>query len=325
MIGPKASVSGGQLRASITKTDADASISCVVPVVNANYVKLRAAIAVVDAQANISYVMPAVGIRYIQLEVAASLDTLNKNPFTADSFVIFDTAALLAAKNFYDSVISTSELKSYTLGKNIADSASVSENINVLLVFIRNFADIANISDSKALAYIKSLANTVTVSDDDTYLASKKVSDGVAMQDGADATDGNVTNVSKYVMNMAFPIDAWAKDVQKALLDSQNILERPYISFARPVADSFTVFDSNSFITDIGKTDTVSTTESRFYDFFKGISSDSIAFSDQMVKNSVKGLSDSAAPDDAGWLYAQNYCDITYFLEDYVGEYRTFT
>ena len=73
------------------------------------------------------------------------------------------------------------------------------------------------------------------------------------------------------------------------------------------------------------KADTVSFIDSPANDFFKQITPDSIAFSDQIVKNPGKELSDSAAPDDTGWLIAQNYCDITYFLEDYVGEYRTFT
>jgi hypothetical protein len=38
-----------------------------------------------------------------------------------------------------------------------------------------------------------------------------------------------------------------------------------------------------------------------------------------------KAIADMIELADAGSLVAQNYCDITYFAEDYVGESRTFS
>jgi hypothetical protein len=37
-----------------------------------------------------------------------------------------------------------------------------------------------------------------------------------------------------------------------------------------------------------------------------------------------KALIDSTSASDAGILISQDYCDITYFAEDYVGTSRTF-
>ena len=288
-------------------------------------VKLRVSVAVVDAHANISYVMPVAGIKYIELKVKASLDTVNRNPYIVDSTVVFDTVALEAAKKFYESIGSTDVIKNYVFDKGLKDSVSALDTVNVLLIFIRNFADSANITESKAIAYFKAFSSDFSLTDNDTYSSSKKISDGVAMQDGADATDGNVTSISKYVMNMAFPTDIWVKAVQKALSDTQSTTDSLAYLVNRVDNDLVYTEDTKTFSTALGKTDTVLLTESRFSDFSKGTVLDSIAFSDQIVKNPNKGLSDSAAPEDTGRLYAQNYCDITYFLEDYVGEYRTFT
>ncbi|NDH91117.1 MAG: hypothetical protein EBZ22_09605 [Flavobacteriia bacterium] len=59
------------------------------------------------------------------------------------------------------------------------------------------------------------------------------------------------------------------------------------------------------------------------YAFAKGISNVTI-LSDATSRAVQKPFADTALPSDSGSLVMQNYCDPTYFLEDYVGVSRTF-
>ena len=45
---------------------------------------------------------------------------------------------------------------------------------------------------------------------------------------------------------------------------------------------------------------------------------------DQAVLTAGKGLSNSVATADSGSVLKQDYCDITYFSDDYVGAKYTF-
>lgn len=293
--------------------------------VSTSRVRLRAGISVVDARANVTYVIPAPAINYILLKVEPSLDVLNKNPFVAETQVILDSTALAVAKAARDSILVPDYIRStFNLAKT--DSVSFSEVVRTLLIFIRNFADTANISDAVAYSYLKNTFDAVAANDDiQSQDFSKFIPDGVAMQDGADVTDGNQHHFEKGIMNMAFIGDANQIYLERTASDSVSMLDAKAIAFSRTLLDAFGFTDAQSFIIEMAKADTATVSESLANAFSKLISSDSIAFSDQIVKNPGKGLSDSAAPEDTGRLYAQNYCDITYFLEDYVGEYRTFT
>jgi hypothetical protein len=294
--------------------------------VSTSRVRLRAGISVVDARANVTYVIPAPAISYVLLKVEPSLDVLNKNPYVGETQVVLDSTALAIAKRASDSVLSTDAVTSKIFGLGKYDSVSTADVVSVLLIFIRNFADTANVSDAVAYSYLKNLFEAVAASDDiQSQDFSKFIPDGVAMQDGADVTDGNQHHFEKGIMNMAFATDANQIYIERTSSDSVNMLDAKAIAFSRTLLDAFGFTDAQTFIVEMAKADAATVSESLATAFSKLISADSIAFSDQIVKNPGKGLSDSAAPDDTGWLYAQNYCDITYFLEDYVGEYRTFT
>jgi hypothetical protein len=293
--------------------------------VRSSEVKLRASIAVVDAHAEVSYVLPVAAISYIDMKLTASLDVLNKNPYVSDTQVVIDKAVLAVAKQFSDSFSTADAITGKVFGLNKADSISFIDALVVVITFIRDFADAASVSDAVAVDTAKALFDSVGNTDTDSYDFSKFIPDGVAMQDGADVQDGNVHHFEKYVMNMAFPTDANQKFFEKLLSDAFSPIDALSVSFSKPLFDSFAFTDTQTFDFGIVKSDSVNTTESLASAFSKQISPDSIAFSDQIVKNPGKGLSDSAVPEDVGSLRSQGYCDITYFAEDYVGESRTFT
>ena len=53
--------------------------------------------------------------------------------------------------------------------------------------------------------------------------------------------------------------------------------------------------------------------------------SEMLAVSDTQTVVFAANKSDNAVLSSSGSLLMQDYCDITYFLEDYVGQTRTFT
>jgi len=52
---------------------------------------------------------------------------------------------------------------------------------------------------------------------------------------------------------------------------------------------------------------------------------EALAVSDTQTVVFATNKSDNAVLSSSGVLSMQDYCDITYFLEDYVGQTRTFT
>ena len=294
-------------------------------IVSTSMVKLRVGISVVDARAEVSYVLPVAAISYIDMKLTASLDVLNRNPYVSETQVVVDKAVLAVAKRFSDGFSTADAITDKAFGLNKSESVSFIDALVVVITFIRDVADSALLSDAVAVDAIKNLFDSVGNTDTNSYDFSKFIPDGVAMQDGADVQDGNVHHFEKYVMNMAFPTDANQKFFEKLLLDTFSALDALSVSFSKPLFDSFAFTDTQTFDFGIVKSDSVNTTESLANAFSKQISPDSIAFSDLIVKNLGKGLSDFVVPEDVGSLRLQNYCDITYFAEDYVGESRTFT
>lgn len=287
--------------------------------------KIRASIAVVDASASITYTVPVAVISAIQLSISnAGLDTTNKNPYVNEIQIILDSVFLSTAKKLQDLVVPVDSVGK-SLAKPATDIFSVSDTVRTLLIFIRKFSDATNTSDHVAISALKNIADSYALADSRSAAFNKLIPDGVAMQDGADIADGLVTNITKYIMNMAFTNDAKVIDYSKSVLDSFTQTDAKAIDFSRPVLDSFGLLDSNTIVTALAKAESLAAVDQIYLGLSKLISGDSVVFSEQIVNNLGKVLSDTAAPDDAGWLYAQNYCDITYFAEDYVGEYRTFT
>ena len=52
--------------------------------------------------------------------------------------------------------------------------------------------------------------------------------------------------------------------------------------------------------------------------------SDTVTISDVFESGQNPAEGDDASISDSGSLHSQGYCDVTYFLEDYVGISRTF-
>lgn len=292
---------------------------------NVSYSKPRLSIAVVDAASNTEYVLAAAAVDYILLQTSAELDPLGKNPYVGEFLVVPDAKVISFAKALNNSFTTSDSITAKSVNKGLTDSASVTDVVTTLLIFIRNFADTIGVSEFVAIDSAKLLAHSVSLSDEDTLDFSKVINDGVAMNDGADVADGLLMAYTKAVMNIVFASEAKVIAFSKALATSQSVDDSLAFELGKPLAHAFGLNDIATLVVSLLKADSVTPSDAYSYAFDKSILGDTASLTDFVSKNPGKGLSSTSTVDDSGSLLSQGYCDITYFAEDYVGESRTFT
>ena len=129
----------------------------------------------------------------------------------------------------------------------------------------------------------------------------KAASDSVTMSD-------SVVTVLIFLRDFADTVslsDSTAKLISPAYVETVSTSDANVIAFDSGKADSFSLSDFTAAVYSPAYSDTVSS-------------------SDATTLSTDKLFSETMSTSDSGSLIAQNYCDITYFAEDYVGEYRTF-
>lgn len=244
-----ASVQNAKPRLSVTLVDAvveservlaKADISKITPVITRSQVIPTAAVA---------YTIPAAEIAYISLFLDVEIDNTGLFRYIPESVVLVDGKVIAFSKSPTDSVsFADSQTRETSLGK--ADSVTMLDVLQSLLIFVRLFEE--------------------TIS----------------------------------------PSDASTKSVGKAASDSIATSETLAFTFEKYLSDAFALND----LSDVNGT-TIS-----FSDFTNNV----VSSSDLILLLSSKTIQDSVTSSDSGYLFSQGYCDLTYFAEDYVGEYRTF-
>jgi len=138
--------------------------------------------------------------------------------------------------------------------------------------------------------------------DDATTIAfDQATSDSVAMSD-------NVVTVLIFIRDFAETIslvDSAAKLISPAYVETVSTSDTKVIAVGITKADSFSLSDFTAVVYSPAYSDTVSSP-------------------DVTRLATSKLFSETMSTSDSGLVVAQNYCDITYFAADYVGESRTF-
>lgn len=191
-------------------------------------VKPKVSVSVVFAVADASYVLADATVYYIQPVLDAYLDTTGKFKFVMDVLAPTDAVSLHPSKRAVDS-IALSDDSTLDVGKNLSDSIGLSETFVRTLVFIRNLADTAPVSDFSARSTSKALVDSFTFVDDTAFSLTKALSDGVAMSDTSSAVDGSQFSFSKYITNLAFTSDATAFLTQKSLSETVSGVDSGYL------------------------------------------------------------------------------------------------
>ena len=115
---------------------------------------------------------------------------------------------------------------------------------------------------------------------------------------------------------------------QRALTDAFTIVEQLTKNALENKADIATAIDQKYLATSKRFNDTVGMIDNMDTDIqylLIKTMSELVSISDASIISFSSTKSDSVTANSAGLLVSQNYCDITYFLENYVGTSRTFT
>lgn len=187
----------------------------------------------------------------------------------------------------YVELVSSARLDSTGLYTFVADSAMPGDRASRSVSKPR--ADSTTATDVRVCAVWKPAADSVSTTDAlvATLIFMRVFSDAAAVSSAA----------------------AWA--IHKPAADTSTVADLSWRAIAKAVADG------------VGMNDSFAMGDGALYSFSKAISNVTI-LSDTQRRAVTKPRADGAAVSDAGVLTIQDYCDIDYFLDDYVGESRVF-
>jgi len=161
--------------------------------------------------------------------------------------------------------------------------------------------DATTLAITKQLTDIAELAEQISLGTSKSFADSQAMSDLIALIVNFDRIFSDTTSFS----------DAATRSVDKVLADSVTETDAATRAVTKLIADSLAMADS---VVGINFTDNED----------DAVAIDDLGIDDDPEWNLGKNLADTASTTDAGLLIMQDYCDITYFLEDYVGQARTF-
>lgn len=244
----------------------------------------------------------------------------------AESLASVDLAAKAFTKPLFDAVTGIYDDVARSTGKGLTDSFTMEDSVDIEYWIEKNLAETQAIADLAAITSDKPFIDSSAISDSIANTAQKGLDD---------------------LLNS--PIDSIsAIDVVKGLSESQAIADsiQTTLIFIRDVADTLVSSDlaaltsifENSEILATSDDDTLSvskglTEELNLIDNMDGdieynivkLVGELLASTDSPAIAFATQMSDNAVTSSSGVLAMQDYSDITYFLEDYVGTSRTFT
>jgi len=273
--------------------------------------------------ANKSYVEPIFRTSYIQVKVFAEVTF--PDVLAVDIVTPTDLVSLSTNKTLVDSTNSLIDKLIKSLGKGNVDSLTSTDAIS-LKSFGKALADSQGISEAKAISTAKRALDAISPADSPSFRAIKSLADSVSL-----------------------PVEVVKRVINKALSDSVTLTDvaSAFKLYIRTYADSLTTPDSVKLLdTPATKVEVAITTDAsnlsttkklteglNLHDDMDGILD--FAFvklvSELLTSADLKTIvftgqkADNIAISSNGVLSMQDYSDITYFLEDYVGISRTFT
>jgi hypothetical protein len=287
---------------------------------------IRSAISI---SASAEYAVPVASVEYVELAVSAFLDTTGKYKVLLDLTVmadglVFDTTKPLADLITPPDAISVAALKTLADGFAMNDGSEAVDGS--VYSFAKGISNVVSAPDAAAVSAAKSLTDTIASVD----LVAKSLSRPVA--DVFDLADAETVSALKGLSDSFSPTDSVATlllfirnfsnsasvaDTQAILFALANRTETIYVAdedvigYQKNLADGFAMNDDSEAV------------DGSVYVFAKGISNVAFVAEESSFSFATSRVESTTAV-DAGVVSVQNYCDLTYFLEDYVGTSRVF-
>jgi hypothetical protein len=167
----------------------------------------------------------------------------------------------------------------------------------------KKLVDTPTTSETLSKTFSKSLSDLARLADS----AQVSRSTGVSKTDTGAATDFAVKQVGKGLTEVSTMAEVIARSIGKTFSETPITSDTPLKTFSKALFDLTSLSDSlqTSRVTSTSSTDT-----STMADF--------------TAKLVGKASVDNATVNDVGYIRGQDYCDFTYFSEDYVGYSQTF-
>ena len=317
-----ASITTARPRLGVVIVDPVVESGSVVPVVTAQLTQPIVTTGYVSAVATTSYVIPAPNISYISMIFSADIDVSGLFSCKIDSVTLTDGKIISFAKSQSELFV-VSDGIAKLLSRPVADSISLSDITTRTLIFLRSFADTQSISDASDILFAKVAAHSVLMSDAFASVFSKSASDSVVVAELSAKT------VAKYLADTFSISDSTYLATDKLFADSQSLADQVILGVDKLLSESLIPADAVAF--DITKSiadgfamnDSADATDGLTFTFSISVSN-VIFVSDAEQKSFETARTDSVGAGDAGTLTNQNYIDPTYFAEDYVGASYTF-
>lgn len=271
----------------------------------------------ISLRAGTTYVVPVAAVDYVDLAVSAELDTSGRFR------IIFETAAVVDGTAF-------------VLSRPLADTTSAGDAVSVAA--LKNLADGFAMNDgSEAVdgsvySFAKGISNVAFANDATTTAALKLLQDTQALQDLV------AKDLSRPIADVFDMADDETVSALKGLSDSIEMQDSltTLLLFLRNFADDVAVADADARVYSLPKTEQVAVADDDFIDWAKSLAHSVTPedasvflaekpFSESLVAAEAKALLFAAARvesvtvPDVGLLSVQDYCDLSYFAEDYVG------
>ena len=285
--------------------------------------------ALVSLRVSTTRVVPLAEIDYVLMTVGARLDTTGLFRFIQDVVAVADGTAYSLTKPLSDEVtppdaISVSALKAladgfamndgseavdgstYSFSKGISNVTFTSDATTTTA--LKLLQDTQTLQDLVAKTPNKALADVFDLTDDETVAALKGLSDSVTMQD-------TIATLLLFIRDFSDSVSV--PDLRATLFtpatkaEQITVVDEDNIDYQKNIADGFAMNDGSEAV------------DGSTYSFHKGISN--VAFVGD-VRSLIFAASrvESVAVADAGLLSVQDYCDLSYFAEDYVGLSQSF-
>lgn len=272
----------------------------------------------------VSYLQPTFSVSYLDINICAAVTF--PDILAVDIVTPTDLVALTTTKALADTTNGFVDVATRSFTKVNPDSVTMTDDIDIdfflqkilsenqpltdakAYQLVKAFFDSLSPADAKQLSFVKNLADIVnTPVDSVVYTINKAIADSVTLTDVAQAFKLYIRDFSD---NFTVP-DLYSADFQ-----------------AGTEQDSNTVSDSSSLVNNKNLSETLNLLDNMDGDIeyvFVKLVSELLVASDAQAVDFASNKSDNAVLSSSGILSMQDYCDITYFLEDYVGTSRTFT
>lgn len=271
----------------------------------------------------VSYLQPTFSVSYLDINICAAVTF--PDILAVDIVTPTDLVALTTTKALADTTNGFVDVATRSFTKVNPDSVTMTDDIDIDFFLQKILSENQSLTDAKAYQLIKLLFDSLSPADAAQLTAVKNLAD--------------IVNI---------PADSVAYAINKSLQETTTFSDfvTTTLIFIRTFSDNLTSSDDPDVLPQLVKAETLASLDTDIFSINKNLSetlnlldnmdgdieyvfvklvSELLVASDAQAVDFASNKSDNAVLSSSGILSMQDYCDITYFLEDYVGTSRTFT